>query len=1085
MFDLTMESILAKTQLKEYETGQEYYKGRRIKSVQFNQEKRLFTSTVLGSKLYTQHLKFDMAGKLAEADCTCPIGNDGWGLCRHMVAVLLLIREKDELGFFRELRFRQAAKDIFNFFSERQVSIKSAITLEPVFELERPTGTDKSLLASLRLRVGQDRLYIVKDIRNLLYHMENNIDLYFGKRFTYSPSRHEFKGRDLELAEMLRELYDTENLMERLSRGRMDTGSKYGNNVPRIFSDARVYLTDGYLKRFFKIYEDSPFHAVILGNEHENLVIKKEDIPVNFELSSEGRDLVLNIDFEGSMLPLTADGEYFYFSGSIHRISKQQSEYLKPFYMAMIYQKGRKLRFIEEDKQRFVSEILPFAEKAGKLVISEQVMSMIEKQPLNAEIYLDKDGSDITADVRFNYGDYSINPFLPAGKAPASTDKLLIREIKNEEAILDILGMSDFRVKEGRIHLSGDDNIYDFVFRLVPQLQDYATVYYSESLKNLKLKTSVSFSAKFRLNNETNLLEFSFDADGIDRSELADIFASLRKKKKYYQLKNGSFINLESNELTKINDFMEELDLSPEDMNRQYMELPRYRALFLDQSIRESGIHNVERDASFKEFVQNIREPGDMSFRIPDGLNGSLRDYQKFGFKWLKTLRYYGLGGILADDMGLGKTLQVISLLLSDKKENGSCPSLVIVPTSLVFNWCAELDKFAPELKYIAATGSKAERHEIISKLSEYDVVITSYPLIRRDVELYKPYAFRYCILDEAQHIKNASSRNARSVKQIMAETRFALTGTPIENNLSELWSIFDFVLPGYLYSYTRFSEKYIQTDPNEEGNESLSSLNRQIRPFVLRRLKKDVLNELPEKIENTMKAELTDEQKKLYLAYLEEIRGEINQQIEEAGFEKSKIRILAALTRLRQLCCHPSLFVEDYHGDSGKLEMLEEIIQESIAGGHRILLFSQFTGMLQIIRRRLDKLDISYLYLDGSTPVSERGYLVNSFNEGTGKVFLISLKAGGTGLNLTGADTVIHYDPWWNPAVEDQATDRSYRIGQKKSVYVIKLVTRGTIEEKILAMQQKKRDLIDAVIQPGETLLSKMTEEEIRSLFE
>lgn len=1085
MFDLSTESILAKTQLKEYESGQEYYKGKRIRSVQFNQEKRMFTSTVLGSKIYTQHLIFDVTGKLAEADCTCPIGNDGWGLCRHMIAVLLLIREKDEQGFFHELRFRQAAKDIFNFFSERQVSIKSAITMKPVFVLERPSGTDKSLLASLKLRIGQDRLYIVKDIKKLIYHMENNIDLYFGKRFTYSPSRHEFKGRDLELAEMFMELYDTENLMERLGRSRMDMGTRNGYNGPCLFSDAKVYLTDGYLKRFFRIYEDAPFNAVILGNEHENLVIKKEDIPVSFELTSEGRDLVLNIEFEGSMLPLTADGEYFYFGGAIHRISKQQSEYLKPFYMAMIYQKGRKLRFIEEDKQRFVSEILPFAEKAGKLVISEQVLSMIEKQPLNAEIYLDRDSADITADVKFIYGDYIINPFLPASKAQNHSDRLLIRDLKNEEAILDILGMSDFKVKEGRIHLSGDDNIYDFVFRLVPQLQDYATVYYSESLKNMKLKSSVSFSAKFRLSSDSGLLEFTFDADGIDRSELADIFAAMRRKKKYYQLKNGSFINLESNEFIKINDFMEELDLAPEDIGRQYIEIPRYRALYLDQSIRESGIHNVERDAAFREFVQNIREPGDMSFRIPDGLKGSLRDYQKFGFKWLKTLRSYGLGGILADDMGLGKTLQVISLLLSDKNEKGPSPSLVVVPTSLVFNWCSELDKFAPELKYIAVTGNKAERHDIIGRLSEYDAVITSYPLIRRDAELYKPYTFRYCILDEAQHIKNASSRNARSVKQIRAETRFALTGTPVENNLSELWSIFDFVMPGYLYSYTRFSEKYMQADPGEDGSESLSSLSKQIRPFILRRLKKDVLNELPEKIENTMKAELTDEQKKLYLAYLEDIRGEINQQIEEAGFEKSRIRILAALTRLRQLCCHPSLFVENYQGDSGKLEMLEEIIQESIAGGHRILLFSQFTGMLQIIRKRLDKLDIPYLYLDGSTPVSERGYLVNSFNEGTGKVFLISLKAGGTGLNLTGADTVIHYDPWWNPAVEDQATDRSYRIGQKKSVYVIKLVTRGTIEEKILEMQQKKRDLIDAVIQPGETLLSKMTEEEIRSLFQ
>lgn len=1076
MFDLSMESILTKTRQGEYEAGQEYYRNGRIKSVQFNQDRRTFTSTVLGSKLHTQHLKFDTSGKLSEADCSCPVGNDGWGLCKHMVAVMLLIQEKDSKGFFRELRFRQAAKDIFNFFTDRQVAIRSAVTIEPVFELNRAIGIDNALLPSLKFRIGQERLYIVKDVKKLLFHMENNLDLNYGKRFTYSPSRHEFRGRELELTEMLRELYETEKLMEGLGRGKMDAS---------IFSDGKVYLTDRYLKKFFEIYEDVSFKGIILGNEHESLTIKKEDIPVNFLLSNDGRDLVLNIDFEGTMLPMTADGEYFYFGGVIHRISRQQSEYLKPFYMAMMYQKGRKLRFIEEDKQRFVSEILPFAEKAGNLVITEQVQSTIEKLPLTAEVYLDRDGSDITADVRFIYGDCLINPFLPVIKTSSSSEKLLIRELKSEEAILDILGMAEFKVKEGRIHLTGDDNIYDFVFRLVPLLQDYAIVYYSESLRNLKLKQSLSFSARFRLNSETNLLEFTFGAEGIDRSELADIFISIRKKKKYFQLRSGSFLNLDNIELTKVNDFMEKLDVDPTEMEKDFIEMPRFRAAYMDQSIRESGIHNVERDTRFKEFVQNIKEPEDMYFRIPEGIKGSLRDYQKFGFKWLKTLKHYELGGVLADDMGLGKTLQVITLLLSDKLEHGPSPSLIIVPTSLVFNWCAELEKFAPGLKYTAVIGNKEDRHKLIESLSEYDVVITSYPLIRRDIELYKPYSFRYCILDEAQHIKNGASRNARSVKLVSASTRFALTGTPIENNLYELWSIFDFVLPGYLYSYNRFNEKYVRTDEGEDGNDSLADLNRQIRPFVLRRLKKDVLNELPEKIENTMTAELTDEQKKLYLAYLSDIKGEIKQEIEASGFEKSRIRILAALTRLRQLCCHPSLFVENYHGGSGKLQILEEILQESIEGGHRILLFSQFTSMLHLIRKRLDELEVPYLYLDGSTPVSERGFLVNSFNEGAGKIFLISLKAGGTGLNLTGADTVIHYDPWWNPAVEDQATDRSYRIGQKKSVYVIKLVTRGTIEEKILALQEKKRSLIDAVIQPGETLLSKMTQEEIQALFD
>jgi len=1089
MFDLTNEAILARTHQNEYGAGQEYFKNRRIKSVQFNQERRTFTATVLGSKLYTLHIKFDMGGKLTDAECTCPMDNDRWGCCKHMVAVLLLIQEKDSQGFFRELRFRQAAKDIFNFFGDRQITLKSTIFIEPTFELTRAGDSNKAGLPALKLRIGQDRFYIVKDVKKMLYHMENNMELHFGKKFTFVPSRHEFKDRDLKLINLLREIYETEKLMDRMSSGRSDA---------TVFPDGKVCLTDSTLKRFLEIYHDMPFKAVILDKVHEAVRVRNEDIPVDFLLSSEGQDLLLSIDFEGSLLPLTEDGEYFYSGGEIFHISRQQSEYLKPFYLAMMYQKGRKLRFIAEDKQRFVSEILPFAEKAGKLIVSEQVQSTIEKIPLEAEIYLDRNGSDILADVKFIYGEQAINPFLPKFRAyssktsappasalPSPAEKLLIREIDREEAILDILGTAEFKVKEGKVHLSGDDNIYDFVFRLVPFLQEHASVYYSENLKNMKLKPLLSFSARFKLNMDSNMLEFAFSAEGIDRTELADIMASLRKKKKYYQLKNGSFINLDSMEFTKINDFMEKLDVAPQLLEKEFIEVPRYRAAYLDQNIRESGIHNIERNAAFKEFVQNIREPEDMAFLLPDGLKGSLRDYQKFGFKWLKTLDFYKLGGILADDMGLGKTIQIITLLLSARDEKGSSPSLIIVPTSLVFNWCAELDKFAPDLKYTTIIGSREERHKLINRIPEYDVIITSYPLIRRDIEFYMSYSFRYCILDEAQYIKNPASRNAHSVKQIRSECRFALTGTPMENNLYELWSVYDFVLPGYLYSYNRFSEKFVQPSTSEDSYEALCDLSRQIKPFILRRLKKDVLNELPEKIENTMLAELTEEQKKLYLAYLQDIKGEIKKEIEEAGFERSRIRILAALTRLRQLCCHPSLFVENYKGESGKMLLLEEILQESIEGGHRILLFSQFTGMLQIIKKKLEEMKISCLYLDGSTPVTERGYLVNSFNEGLGKVFLISLKAGGTGLNLTGADMVIHYDPWWNPAVEEQATDRSYRIGQKKSVYVIKLVARGTIEEKILALQDKKRELIDAVIQPGETLLTKMSPEEIQALFE
>lgn len=500
--------------------------------------------------------------------------------------------------------------------------------------------------------------------------------------------------------------------------------------------------------------------------------------------------------------------------------------------------------------------------------------------------------------------------------------------------------------------------------------------------------------------------------------------------------------------------------------------------------LKESGMKFFERNPALKDLIHDIQDPAETEYKIPKTIKGTLRDYQKFGFKWLKTLSVYGLGGILADDMGLGKTLQVITLLQYEKQLSGFCPSIVVVPTSLIYNWCSEVQKFAPELTITAVVGNKAERQNLINSGLNSDILVTSYALIRRDVDEYKSFSFRYCILDEAQHIKNPSSQAARAVKQLVSNHRLALTGTPMENNLSELWSVFDFILPGYLRSHSKFVEKY-EVPISKGDNSVLSSLSKQIKPFILRRLKQDVLKELPEKIEHVIEAELTDEQKKLYVAYLEQAKGDIFKEINEKGFEKSQIKILSVLTRLRQLCCHPALFVENYEGDSGKLLLLKEIVEESLVAGHRILLFSQFTSMLAIIKAWLTEAEVEFLYLDGSTPAEERIRLVRGFNNGEGKIFLLSLKSGGIGLNLTGADTVIHYDPWWNPAVEDQATDRAYRIGQTKTVHVMKLVTHGTIEEKILGLKDRKKQLVDAVIQSGETLITKMNQQELTELFE
>ncbi len=416
-----------------------------------------------------------------------------------------------------------------------------------------------------------------------------------------------------------------------------------------------------------------------------------------------------------------------------------------------------------------------------------------------------------------------------------------------------------------------------------------------------------------------------------------------------------------------------------------------------------------------------------------------------------------------------GKTLQVLAVTLSyvnRQKEEGkkAQPSMVACPSSLTLNWLGETEKFAPTLKALVVSGSAQEREKKIQTIEQYDVIITSYDSLKRDIELYEEkYQFKYMIADEAQYIKNNNTQNAKAIKRITAQTRFALTGTPIENSLSELWSIFDFIMPGYLFKYRKFKEIYELAIVKENSEEKMQRLKKMIEPFVLRRIKKEVLTELPDKTVTVLYNEMEEEQQKIYLSHLARAKKEVADEIQMNGFENSQIKILALLMRLRQICCHPNLFLQDYEGESSKLVQCMDVITDATKGGHKILLFSGYTSMFPIIEKELKKRQISYLKLTGQTKVSERIELVDKFNEDKDiKVFLISLKAGGTGLNLTGADMVIHYDPWWNLSAENQATDRTYRIGQKNNVQVYKLITKNSIEEKIYELQQKKAKLVD-----------------------
>lgn len=436
-----------------------------------------------------------------------------------------------------------------------------------------------------------------------------------------------------------------------------------------------------------------------------------------------------------------------------------------------------------------------------------------------------------------------------------------------------------------------------------------------------------------------------------------------------------------------------------------------------------------------------------------------------------------------------GKTIQILSIIMDyvQKNKENRKASLVVSPSSLSLNWQNEATKFADSLKTLVIRGSLAERKNKIQSIDEYDLVITSYDLLKRDIDLYKErnYQFKYVIADEAQYLKNSNTQNAKAIKQIKSDTRYALTGTPIENSLAELWSIFDFIMPGYLFGYRKFKNTYETPIIKGEDEAAMSKLKMLIEPFVLRRNKKEVLTELPDKTVTVLNNEMGEEQKNIYLNYLLRAKQELTEQIDLNGYESSRMQILAALTRLRQICCHPSLFIKDYNEGSSKLEQCMEIVQEAVNGGHKILLFSGYTSMFEIIEKELKQNNIKYFKLTGSTKVEERMKLVDEFNENPEiKVFLISLKAGGTGLNLTGADMVIHYDPWWNVSTENQATDRAYRIGQRNNVQVYKLITKNSIEEKIYKLQEKKAKLADEMLDTKTTFVSKLSREEIMELF-
>ena len=748
----------------------------------------------------------------------------------------------------------------------------------------------------------------------------------------------------------------------------------------------------------------------------------------------------------------------------------------------------------DADGAKFLYEELPKLQKAMKVNVSEAIEKLFleQKPPKNVvTLGLDYDGS-LKAELEFEYDGTRVPYSKHTEKTPYVTIKkpkedLLYwvkRNPQHEEAAYNMLLACKFAPMQTNNLALEKENAIDFYNYYIQQAGEGWIFEEKDDMSFFKLTkdpfelcADIDFSLESTDSFEIEL----FGRVGEEIIPFDDLYALTLDNSKYLRIKNLGFAEVPTMDIYSLMRAFNTFDVYKNDDNRYIVKT--YRAGLMTE-MENLGM-KIKMSRRFSKFWKQISTFSTMDVpSLPKGIKADFREYQTRGFGWLWFMYQYGLNGILADDMGLGKTLQALALIQKAKEKNKKAPNLVICPTSVVFNWESEIEKFAPGLSCLKLSGT--ERKELFKEIPKHDVVITSYALVRRDIAKLKKYEFRYVILDESQNIKNAESMTAQSVKQLNCKHKLALSGTPIENRLEELWSIFDFLMPGFLFDKSEFNYRYVNPIMEREDKTVEKRLKSQIYPFILRRMKRDVAKDLPDKIENVAYCELTPEQKDFYLEVMDSTREELFKSIEQNGIEKSRMSIFSALLRLRQICCHPRLYDKDnVKGikESGKFEQLKSMLEEIIAEKHRVLLFSQFVDMLDIVREWLKKEGIKHEYLTGST--KDRQEVVERFNsDPTIPIFLISLKAGGTGLNLTGADYVIHYDPWWNPAVEDQATDRAYRIGQTKKVFVYRMITKGTVEEKIQKLKSRKRDLVDSVISVDRNIGKSLTYEDLKDIF-
>ncbi len=963
--------------------------------------------------------------------------------CKHIAAVIL--NNYEEMFGKMFINIPKISSSILEkFITSEENIIKKELTVNLIINVtERKSNYYyyyNSIECTVKILIGDEKLYTLGNHASAFksVYESGEGEVYFGKSFTYNPQKY-YLSSDAET--ILKAYYNT-----------FDDG---GYN----------YINTSSLKKFLNKLKNIKF--VINNYEVDGI---SEYFPIDTNLIKKNETYELDFDLENIENLIEKDYEYIFYKGKLYHLNAKEQELIED-----LKQNELDKLIISKDKlDLFNKGLLKVVRK--KLKIDSSVVDIVLPSIIKAKLYFDIRNEYIISNIVFNYDDKEIDYFNKSNE--------ILRDINFETSVLNDVGKYGFILEKDKLVLRDIEQEVEFLENGLEQLATKYEIFTTEKFKNIKIKKKTSVSSMFGIGQD-NILNYNFNLGDINSSELVSIFDSIKDKKKYYRLKNGDIINLKDESLQELNNLTEELELTDEEIINGKGSILKYRAIYLD-SLKKTKYSIISTDNLFDNFIKNFYEYKDSNLSLED--ISILRDYQLTGVKWLYNLAKTGFGGILADEMGLGKTIQVIYYIKQMLKDNPTSKFLIVVPTSLAYNWEHEFDSFASQIKKAICIGSKEKRKHILKDLNKINVIITTYGLLREDEEIYENLNFNTMIIDEAQNIKNNHAGITKVVKSIKAETKFALTGTPLENSILELWSIFDFIMPGYLANLTKFQSKYKIKDFDEDSEILIKGLSKQINPFILRRKKSDVVKELPEKLINDIYIDLKDEQKKLYVAELNRVKEEMDKIIKEEGMNKARFLILQLLTKLRQICIDPSIVYDNYTDGSNKIEQLENIVSEYTKNNHKVLIFSSFKTALNIVKEKLNNAKIKTYMIDGSVPAKTRIEMVDNFNENDDiKVFLIMLKSGGTGLNLASADVVIHLDLWWNPQAENQATDRAHRIGQTNTVEVIHLITKGTIEEKILELQNKKRILSDKLID-GEirdkNVISELTKEDIEKLL-